>query len=76
MTAVHVRDVPEPVVAALRERAARHGRSLQQEIRQVLAAAAAERLPGEVPEPARLVTVRAGSRTTWRREHVYDDAGR
>ncbi|MGI8622642.1 MAG: FitA-like ribbon-helix-helix domain-containing protein, partial [Solirubrobacteraceae bacterium] len=34
MTALHVRNLPESVVTALRERAARHGQSMQQEIRQ------------------------------------------
>jgi plasmid stability protein len=76
MTALHVRDVPESVVAALRERAARHGQSMQQEIRQILEAVAATPLPAQAPEPVRLTTVRTGGTSTWKREEIYDDAGR
>jgi plasmid stability protein len=76
MTAIHVRDVPEPVVAALRERAARRGRSMQQEIRQILQAAAAQQVPPAPVDPLPLHTVHSGSTTTWRREEIYGDAGR
>ena len=76
MPALHVRDVPEPVMAALRERAARHGQSMQQELREILAAAASSpAAPGEV-RPVPLTTVRTKGRSTWRREHMYGDAGR
>lgn len=76
MAAIHVRNVPEPVVAALRERAARHGQSMQQEIRQILEAAAAGQPPPAAVDPLRLHTVRAGGASTWRREEIYGDAGR
>lgn len=76
MTALHVRNVPESVVTALRERAARHGQSMQQEIRQILAAAATASPPGEAPEPDRLTTVRTAGTSTWGREEIYADTGR
>ncbi|MGL4175124.1 MAG: FitA-like ribbon-helix-helix domain-containing protein [Dermatophilaceae bacterium] len=76
MAALHVRDVPESVVAALRERAARHGRSMQQEIKQILEAAAATPAPHEAPEPVRLTTVRTSAASSWGREEIYGDAGR
>jgi plasmid stability protein len=76
MAAVHVRNVPEPVMAALRERAARHGHSMQQEIRQILQAAAADQAPAAPVDPLSLHTVRTGSTGTWRREEIYGDAGR
>lgn len=76
MAAIHVRNVPEPVVAALRERAARHGHSMQQEIRQILQAAAADQVPPEPVEPIPLQTVRTGSTAGWGREEIYGDAGR
>jgi len=76
MAALHVRDVPESVVAALRERAARHGHSMQQEIRQILAAAAKVSPLREPPEPVRLTTVRTAVASTWSREEIYGDAGR
>lgn len=71
MPAVHVRDVPAPVLAALRERAHAHGHSMQQEIRQILADAAAERPRGQDLEPLRLNTVRTAGTSTWRREDIY-----
>lgn len=76
MAAIHVRDVPETVVAALRERADRHGHSMQQELRDILTAAANEPPETEAVRPVRLTTVRTGGRSTWRREEIYDDQGR
>jgi plasmid stability protein len=76
MPAVHVRDVPEPVLAALRERAARHGRSMQQELRAILETAAAEPATAEPPAPIHLITTRTRGKTTWRREDLYGDEGR
>jgi plasmid stability protein len=76
MTALHVRNVPESVVTALRERAARHGQSMQQEIRQILAAVAQAPPPREPPEAVRLTTVRTAVTSTWDREEIYGEAGR
>lgn len=76
MTALHVRDVPEPVVTALRERAAKHGHSMQQEIRQILEAAATAPTSGESVEPIRLTTVRTTGLSSWSRETIYDETGR
>lgn len=76
MPAIHVRNVPESVVTALRERAERHGQSMQQEIRTILeAAAAASPAPQEL-EPIALNTVRTGRSDMWRREDLYDDTDR
>jgi plasmid stability protein len=76
MTALHIRNVPEPVVTALRERAAAHGQSMQQEIRQILEAAATAPPPREAPEPVRLSTVRTTADSRWDREEIYGEAGR
>lgn len=76
MPALHVRDVPESVMSALRERAERHGRSMQQEIRQILEAAATTAPPDEPPEPVRLITVRTAGGPTWSRDEIYGDQGR
>ncbi|MGH3320833.1 MAG: FitA-like ribbon-helix-helix domain-containing protein [Streptosporangiaceae bacterium] len=76
MSALHIRNVPESVFATLRERAKRHGRSMQQEALQILEAAAAEPLPGEPQPPIRLTTTRTSSSSTWRREEIYGDQGR
>ncbi len=76
MAALHIRNVPESVVTALRERAARHGQSMQQEIRQLLQAAATAAPPGAAPEPVRLHTVRTAVTSAWDREEIYGDTGR
>lgn len=71
--AIHIRHVPERTLAALRERADRHGRSVQKEILLILEEAATAPAPGEAPPPLRLRTVPAGSTSTWRREDIYED---
>lgn len=76
MPAVHVRDVPEPVLAALRERAAEHQHSMQQELRLILADAAARPASPPPVEPLHLVTVRTRGTATWSRDEIYDDTGR
>lgn len=76
MSAIHIRNVPESTVSALRERAERHGHSMQQEIRDILDSAAAEPLTGTAPEPIGLVTVRTPGTATWSREEIYGDEGR
>lgn len=63
-------------MAALRERAQRHGQSMQQEVREILEAAAQAPLPGGTPDPIRLTTVRTESGDTWGREEIYGDEGR
>lgn len=68
-------DETEGLVRILRERAKRHGRSLQQELRAILDAA--ENGPGPAPlPPIRLVTVRTAGSSAWSREEIYGDEGR
>jgi plasmid stability protein len=76
MPAIHVRNVPESLIIALRERAARRGCSMQQDILEILRAAAAEPVAGEELPPMRLITVKTPGRSSWRREELYDDEGR
>lgn len=77
MVAFNVRNVPGPVASALRERASKHGHSLQKELLLILEAAAAEPLTDlPPPPPIRLHTVRSGGTLTWSRESIYDDDGR
>lgn len=72
MQALHVRDVPEETVAALKLRAARRGHSMQQELREVLARAAAEPLDEFPPRAIRLRTVRTGRSEPFDRADFYD----
>jgi plasmid stability protein len=77
VVAFNVRNVPEPVAAALRERANRHGHSLQQELLSILEAAAAEPVSGtSVPAPIQLKTVRTTGSSSWSREEIYGDEAR
>jgi plasmid stability protein len=76
MRAIHVRNVPESLVAALRERAAQRRRSVQREILEILQEAVTKPLTGEALPPIRLARVRTPGRSTWRREEIYGDQGR
>ena len=76
MTALHIRDVPDATVAALRERARREGVSMQAALRRILNEAAAAPVEVAPLEPLRLTTTRTSGLATWRREDLYDDAGR
>lgn len=77
MVAFNVRNVPGPVAAALRERARKHGRSLQQELLAILESAADEPASGPAPlPPLQLTTVNSGGSSAWSREDVYGDDGR
>lgn len=77
MSALHIRDLPEDVVDALKRRAKRHNRSLQGELRQILVTEASKEPSGEPYPPLQLhfaeVAEPAGS---WSREDIYGDDGR
>jgi plasmid stability protein len=73
MPALHIRDVPEETVAAIKRRAARHGRSVQQELREVLETVAAEGVAGGRPRPLSLRTVETGHVEPFDRADFYDD---
>lgn len=77
VVAFNVRNVPDPVAAALRERARRHGRTLQKELLSILESAAAEPVSGsgDLP-PLDLIMVSGGGSSSWSREDIYDDPGR
>jgi hypothetical protein len=63
------------LVVALRERARRNGRSLQQEVRSILAAAEADEVSAALP-PIRLTTVKTSANSRWSRAEIYGDEGR
>jgi hypothetical protein len=74
MHAIHVRNLDAAVVAALKERARRHHRSLEGEVREILAEAA-QAVP-DVPTEGRrlrLHTVSVGRESTWSRDDIYAD---
>lgn len=76
MPALHIRDVPETTIAAIKARAVRHGRSMQQELRLLLDAAADQASSPYEVEPLKLKIGRSGGRSSWGREEIYGDDGR
>ena len=76
MSAVHIRDVPDEVLAALKRRAARHDRSLQKELRHILTLIARDEPAPEPLPPIALKLSDAVPGSTWRRSEIYDDDGR
>jgi plasmid stability protein len=73
MPALHIRDVSEETVAAIKRRAARHGHSVQQELREVLQRAAAEPVTGSRPRRLSLRTVETRHQGSFERADFYGD---
>lgn len=76
MPAIHVRDLDDAVVEALKARAARNHRSLQGELKSILETAAREEDGGKRRRKPRLRTVSVGGRSTFSRDDIYRDDGR
>lgn len=77
MAALHVRNLDDAVIAALKKRAASKHRSLQGEVKTILEEAAfGARKSGDKPVPFRLNKVRVGSPSKYSREDMYGDDGR
>lgn len=78
MPAIHVRDVDDAVLEALKARAVRNRRSLQGEIRVILEQAAEESSAprGTSKRRLRLRTVRVGAPVRYSRDVIYEDEQR
>ena len=76
MKSIHIRDLKEETLQALKRRAARHRRSLQKEM-QVLLEDAASMAPPEHKEKLSLKIVTTGNlKGQWSRNEIYSDDGR
>jgi plasmid stability protein len=75
MPAIHVRDLDDAVVDALKARAAKNRRSLQGEVKLILEVAAAENQGSRVGK-LRLRTVKVGGKSSFSRREIYEDDGR
>ena len=75
MPALHIRDVDDAVITALKARARRNRRSLQGEVRSLLEAAVTPRrsVRGGAAHPLRLRTVKVGRPVAFSREIIYGD---
>jgi plasmid stability protein len=79
MRAIHIRNVPEATLAALKRRAARHRRSLQMELHEILEQAARDEPPAPLPPiegALRMAREVPASDDMWSREDIYDDDAR
>ena len=72
MKSLHIRDVSEVVVRKLKLRARRHHRSLQGELKALLAEAA-DREPADLSGDFSLNTVKTPGGQDWSREGIYED---
>lgn len=77
MPAIHIRDIPQEVLDALKRRAGANHRSLQMEIRHALFKLA-EEAPGAAPLPWLELNLSPAPETdsTWSREEIYGDDAR
>ncbi len=75
MPAIHVRDLDDAVIAALKARARGNHRSLQGEVKTILEAAAQPERSEATPRRRRLRlrTVRVGRPTSFSRDVIYQD---
>lgn len=76
MQALHIRAVPDHVVAALKRRAKANHRSLQGELLATLEDAARRAPPEHAGEPLGLVLSHAPGEGSWSREEMYADDAR
>ena len=76
MPALHIRDIPEEVVEALKRRAARNHRSLQKELLHILVSEVREGASVDLLPPIKLKLSPVGGDARWRREEIYTDDGR
>jgi plasmid stability protein len=78
MPALHVRNLDDALIAALKERARRNHRSLQGEVRSILEAAALDAHPTARRAKRRLSlrTVRVGRPSRFSREVIYENDDR
>ena len=76
MPGIHIRDLPQETVQALKRRAKAHHRSVQGEVSAILARAARAAPPDGGHPPIRLNQVEIGNKRGWSRGEIYDDDGR
>lgn len=78
MPAIHIRDLDDALIDALKTRAARHRRSLQGEVKSILDEAVRPIRRGARHRriKLRLNRVRVGAQTSFSREDIYGDDGR
>jgi plasmid stability protein len=77
MKSLHIREISDATLSALKRRAARHRRSLQKEVQVLLEEAARMQADGQHDQPRlQLRIVHTGGAGHWHREEIYDNSGR
>lgn len=77
MPALHIRQLDDAVVEALKQRAARNNRSLEGELREILRAASDEEGRRRTRRrKLKIRTVAVGGPRTFGRDEIYDDQER
>ncbi|MDE0061852.1 MAG: hypothetical protein OXP09_09935 [Gammaproteobacteria bacterium] len=76
MSSIHIREIEPATLAALKRLARIHHRSLQGELRAILAREARLAPPEEDTRSLDLVTVNTGLATSWNRDEIYGPEGR
>ncbi len=76
MPGIHVRDLSDETMRALKRRALAHHRSVQGEVREILVEAARAAPPEGGYPPIQLCHVDIGVDRLWTREDIYGDDGR
>jgi plasmid stability protein len=76
MKSIHIRDVDPRTIERLKRLARSHNRSLQGELRTILANAARMAPPDRAENELELVTVNTGGKSTWSREEIYGTGAR
>lgn len=71
-----MRELTDETMRALKRRARAHHRSVQGEVRAILADAARASPPEGGYPPIRLLQVEVGGDQRWARDDIYDDDGR
>jgi plasmid stability protein len=76
MKSIHIRNVEPHTIERLKRLARGHNRSLQGELRAILANAARMAPPDQAENELELVTVNTGGKSTWSREEIYGTGAR
>jgi plasmid stability protein len=76
MPALHIRDLDDALIDELKSRAKAHHRSLNSEVKTILAEAIARGAGSDTPaavRPLKLHLVQVGASTSTSRDDIYDD---
>ncbi|MDY7027234.1 MAG: Arc family DNA-binding protein [Spirochaetota bacterium] len=74
MKSIHIRDIDPQMLQRLKRLAEMHHRSMQGELKTIIAEAV-RKIPTAGPdEEFDLITVSSGNKQAWKREDYYDDA--